>query len=386
MDAIQKYLLPADQYPMTNMGPDSESQLLENLRQIAEDKKKAQMQNLMVDQAGKLQLGQQQPPPAEPPVNAAANPFNMLMPGKEEQQLNQQLRQSAEKSLAQQNSGIQQFQGQINQAAAAPKEIDWSPLASYFDSTVKDSNLMKGYKAPESDEAKQQRLLGMQVQLQKAKEGLSDKENDFLKNQIASKQNDRSQRFQLAQAKSMEKDLGDNLQKVGDSLAEEQQRIGQLDQSLASGDWQKISSSLSNFSRLMGEKGVLTDQDIQRVVPRSFQGDTAKFLAYMGSTPTAQVDPAYTKSMLEILDISKQKISEKTQAEINQREMRYNNPSSTYYGVYTSVGKPQFDALRERAKAINVGKPGVGPSAPATDPMTRLQELRAKKAAMEEQQ
>lgn len=288
-------------------------------------------------------------------------------------------------SLANQQAGIGQLENSLKEMKARPRGIDFSALTSYFDSIVPDSKLSQGYTPPESEEKRQERILQLEGAIQKSKEGMSDKEIDYMKSLLntnltnkALQQQGRNSRFEESQLLKKEDTLRKDLTKVSDDLAEDQQKLSTLEINLGSGDYQKVANSLSNFSRAVsGEKGVLTDSDIARVLPKNFQGSLARFAAYFSETPSAQIDPAYTKALVELTQTAKQKTAEKYRQQIGQRRKAYGAPTSVYRDVMAGPGGIMFDELEKAAGGLGTIS---APAAPATDKRARLEELRKKAA------
>jgi hypothetical protein len=304
--------------------------------------------------------------------------------GEEARKIQNELRAKVEESAKSQRAGVDKMQGDYDKLAAKPRDVDFSALAAYFDSTVDGSKLLQGYKAPESEEAKAEKMLGLQGAIQKARDGITDKEidtmkallsNNTTKQQLAAMQAaGRDARFGQSQTLKKEDTLRKDLAGIGDKVAEANSLMSTIEENLASGDYQKVANTLSNFSRAVGgEKGVLTDQDIARVLPKNFQGSLARFESYFGSTPTSQIPPEYTKALLELTQTAKRRASEKFAKEVALREKGYGAPTSAYRDIMPGVGRALFDELKGSVEGM---KPQT--MAPPVDPAKRLAELRAK--------
>lgn len=376
--------------------PKEDAQLLamQGRGPLMTDEEKSSLQKL---------LGQEPPPQAEPPRSevqmTADGPMikvNLPAPSggggmgsggldAEYRDLRSKLDEQVNKSLSNQQAGIGQLEGSLKDMKAKPRGIDFSALTSYFDSIVPGSKLSQGYTPPESDEKRQERIMQLEGAIQKSKEGMSDKEIDYMKSLLntnltnkALQAQGRNSRFEESQQLKKEDTLRKDLTKVSDELAEDQQKLSTLEINLGSGDYQKVANSLSNFSRsVAGQKGVLTDKDIELVLPKNFQGSLARFSAYFSETPTAQLDPSYMKALVELTQLAKQKTAERYQQQIGQRRKAYGAPTSVYRDVMAGPGGIMFDELEKAAG-------GLGASAappPATDPKrARLEELRRKAA------
>lgn len=354
--AIQDYLLPslASKY-QSQIDPDQ----LKKMEELLQAHQQQALNNkLTINPQGQMQL-----------VNPTKISLQTEIPNADPVERDTRLayRTAVQNSLNQQKSGIDQLQNQVNDIAKKPGEIDWSPLASYFDSTVEGSKLSQGYKAPESQEQKDQRVALLNDQIQKSRQGLSDKEIDAMKvdlnaaltNKMIASQG-RDARFKQANDIKMEKEIGQDLTKLSDANNEHTQNLTTLDENMASGSYAKISNSLANFSRnIAGEKGVLTDKDLERVLPKNIFGTLAKFESYFTETPDAALDPKYTKALNELIATARTKTAQRMNENLDQRETRWGNPASAYASVYNSVGRPQVDAIRKRVETV------LKPQAPA---------------------
>lgn len=103
------------------------------------------------------------------------------------------------------------------------------------------------------------------------------------------------------------------------------EQFGIIDSALASRDYASINLTLAQLARrVSGEKGVLTDQDVKRVMPSNFQGDVAKFMTYLnGVTPTTVVPPEYAKSLQGMVELAKQRAREKYEGQVKSLEGIY---------------------------------------------------------------
>ncbi len=306
--------------------------------------------------------------------------------GEEARRIQEKLNAKVEAATKAQNAGVDKMQGDYEKLAGKPRDVDFSALAAYFDSTVDGSKLLQGYKAPESEEAKAEKMLQLQNAIQKAREGISDKEIDSMKAQLSNntvKQQlsamqgmGRNERFGEAQTLKKEDTLRKDIAGIGDKVAEATSMMGTIEENLASGDYQKVANTLSNFSRAVGgEKGVLTDQDIARVLPKNFQGSIARFTAYFGATPSAQIPPEYTKALVELTQTAKRRASEKFAKEVALRKRSYGAPTSAYRDIMPGVGRALFEGIEENIQGM---VPQSQAPAPPVDPAKRLAELRAK--------
>lgn len=93
-------------------------------------------------------------------------------------ELVKQYNQKQKENLAAQGQGVQDLAGQVQAIQAQPGTPDVRALASFY-------GLQPGaFPAGETTEQRSQRLLGLQMELQKARQGLSKEQADTLKDQI----------------------------------------------------------------------------------------------------------------------------------------------------------------------------------------------------------
>lgn len=368
------------------------------------DEKEADIQNRLLN----MQLAEQIPPTVRSQSNVVMpkpGAQSPLLPGVKSEvvqtrgpigdkdrydALSELYNSKVQEGLLGQEQGIAQLEQFRNNIAASPVQVDLSPLAAYIDSTVEGSQLSKGYARPENAESKQHRLMGYENEIQKAKMGLSDKEIDAMKaalqNSMYSKAiqaQGRNERFGQSQELKKEDTLRKDLNKeITDPMQDDLQKFEMIESGLGSGEYVKVVNSLSNFSRsVAGEKGVLTDADINRVLPRNFQGSLAKFEEYFRTTDPTQVDPAYTKSLVELTQLAKQKAGAKYKNTLRGREKQYGAPGSSYQSTMQGAGRFMFDDLKEQIDTYFGAQPAGGNAGGGSSKEQRLKELRAKKAA-----
>lgn len=98
--------------------------------------------------------------------------------------LMQRFGDQSDAALKSQQGGVDQLQNYINQYANSPQQVNLSPLAAYVDSIVPGSNISKGYNAPENPQQRQEKMMALNEELQKRREGFSKSQAQLLKDQI----------------------------------------------------------------------------------------------------------------------------------------------------------------------------------------------------------
>jgi hypothetical protein len=245
-------------------------------------------------------------------------------------------------SNRQQMEGIKKTQDLLDQYAQRPSQLDLSPLMGLADKEFAGSGggkLLAGYKRPQSGDEKLVDLIKLQDAIQKERTGLSKTDIDMMKvmlggqNLVRTALNSQSEISakdpkQLAGGvgkNPLLKEIRQNLDKnVTEVMNKRNEQFDDIDTAFSTNDYQTIMSIMAQFARgVSGEKGVLTDQDIQRVLPRSFQGDVAKFKAYFANTPTAEMNPEYVGALRKAVSLAKQNAGRLYQELVDTKEQMY---------------------------------------------------------------
>lgn len=245
------------------------------------------------------------------------------------------IREMKLRELAGQDSEAYRMQGQsvdemralLEQRLGQKTQTNLKPLAALMDSWY-GSKLAAGYTEPETAAGKLDKIAAYQAQIAGQRDKMVDNLTNYQKNfkdggsitdklaelfQLQQKTGTRAfdpnsaLRGTATQQRLLDKDLrGEINRDILNPMALRKEQFATIDSSLASNDYQTVHSMLSQFSRgVAGEKGVLTDTDIKRIIPASFGGDLARFMAYFGSTPTEKLDPNYTLKLRELVSTAK---------------------------------------------------------------------------------
>jgi len=177
-------------------------------------------------------------------------------------------------------------------AGAGSGHADLTPLLQYS-SQMTGTDIAKGYKAPPTAAESAQQAQGMYSQIPKLQDQLSDNRLNLLKMKLASAQHKgdvgRQQRFEEVQENQLHFKVKAPYTKLQTEKNQFDQSYGTIVDALDRGDISSVQGSLSNLARISGEKGVLTDQDIIRVVPINLQGKMTSLLANLRSDPSTKV-------------------------------------------------------------------------------------------------
>ena len=228
----------------------------------------------------------------------------------------------------------------IDDIKAQPREFDFRPVASLVDNLT-GSNYSKTAQAmaPMSEDEKNKLIFDLQDKLSKDRIGMLNSAMQNNKSSDSSKDARQEKSMGLKKEDTLRNDYTKN---VYAPMSEDKNKFGMIRDGLASGDYQTVANTLSNFSRqVAGEKGVLTDQDISRVMPRNFQGDMSKVVSYFSSTPTTQIPVEYTKKLVELVNLAQKKAAARYKERAEFIKKSYSNPNSAYAGLWGQGGVGQ---------------------------------------------
>ena len=290
--------------------------------------------------------------------------------------------QDAQDRAARQKA-IEYGQGSVNELEAAiraPQDTrtDLSPLLALSDAWF-GGNLQKGYQAPPSPEEVRQlqnkNLMALANEKQKLAELMSKggSGNGLLAKIALMRDKDKGTQSRYDEKKILQmedtvrKDLDTSLVKP---LSTRMEQFQNIDDALASGDYQKIWSNLSQFARgVSGEKGVLTDQDIQRVMPKNIYGDIAKIKSYFSETPSDKLDPKYVDKLRELVQTAKANAAKVYSDVLSAKENNY-SATQSYKPLFQEggSGRSMFNQSREALKAFTGNQPPADEPPPGVDP------------------
>lgn len=233
-------------------------------------------------------------------------PATIDMTSPEDRALTNDLRSIYKRLVPQVETGIEQQKQNIADIRNTPQGIDFSPMAALADKWSGGGNQLstaaqniKGM----SDKEKLSLLMQGQNAVQDDQKALLTE----IGSKLASKDNMKlleaqmkNQRMLAGQDFTLAKDFNKNIREDVKPYYEIMPSIGAVQAALtpdASGgiNVQRLTQALSNSSRLLGEKGVLTDQDISRVQKNTFDMYLAQLSALAGdpsaTVPASQVAP-----------------------------------------------------------------------------------------------
>jgi hypothetical protein len=304
-------------------------------------------------------------PPATP-VAPAVDPV--------EAQLRKRLMDTYEGGIAKQQANVDQYDrlAQTQAQANTFAQNDMSPELNFM-SQLTGVDLLKGYNAPKGNEVGRTDLLKLLKEKQTGQGGITDDRvnllKEMLKHRSEDKLNDKQSRFDQAQDTRAFQDVKKSYGKLSDDLQSFNQSYNVVESAVKTGDTYALQNALSNFARLSGEKGVLTDQDIVRVVPTNMKMKTAQTMAYLRSDPTVPVPPEVQTALIKALGRLKEAAHKRFVASAKANRDQFQSGPGSYpkygdtlfnnitKGMNTNVANPDaVDLPVEHAAATDIQK------------------------------
>ena len=272
---------------------------------------------------------------------------------------------SVQQSILEQQNTVDSMRNNLEEYKRQPRGIDWMPAASFIDFLNQGRSNMAGAYAqsslrPESQQTRMQRISEMESRIGARQSNISQQNISAMKANLDTMRQGMST---AASARVLESSLRDKrdatrrsekrkeqFAKFSDKLIDEAGDEARGFKAIEAGfapdpetgkpDFQKVMSTLGNYVRsVAGEKGVLTDQDIQRVLPRNFEGGIAKFKAMLsGDAPTAELPAGFVDVLRELTVMAKQKSFEKYQEQVDLNRKQ----TKTLWGNYKDL-QPVFE-------------------------------------------
>jgi len=287
--------------------------------------------------------------------------------------------------LNQQESGIENLQQALIDAKSAPKSVDWKPFAAWLDAGVKGQHLAEAMPAHETPQARAEKIARIENLIQEARKDTTKNAIDAVKTQLVRQQlaDVRRQNFMEGQALRKEDTIRKDVMTTMSPFHDAVQQFETMDEALDRGDYQSVSIMLSPFARTVGqEKGALSEGDVQRALPGSWQGSLAKTFTWLGSPDAIKFTPNLLKGMRDLVQIAKVNTAKKTQEKLNLRRKTYQNPKSQYFDISApgsgGPGELLFRDAEESIKsALGQAQPGA-PQQPTFTPWETFKEAKKK--------
>lgn len=309
-----------------------------------------------------------------------------------------------------QQGQIQQMRQALNEYKQNPRGIDFTGglmLADMLNrGTANPSNLTFQYlqsgMRPESEQQKMANIMDMENRIATQQDRAAGNEIDLAKAHMKSLQDRASMSSQLRymsrlrgqdlslrkfwenESNDAQKEILKFTTKLTNEAAEKAQQFDQLKGAFARGDYQSVISNLAVYARAVsGERGVLTDGDIQRVLPRNWNAGVAKFFAQFSEVPTEQLPPDFNKNLMELVELAQEKTAKRYVRAVDTHQQNAN--SLPYYGAIKEYTDKTYQNQREALKEMyGIGEDSTKTETP-DDPMATIkaieEELKRRRAA-----
>lgn len=221
--------------------------------------------------------------------------------------MEQELRERIANAEAERAAQIEMERNAIMAKLQQPVQTDLSPTMALISSMAGDPNLARGYKAPAKEDVAGalRNLAGGQHQL--AQDSIANLKTMLQNKRDAASGRDQRQMVALENSAfdKSQKQFG-KLQNDANTYREDSANvidaITPRNGMVTAG---RVSQALAKFSRLMGEKGVLTDQDLGRTLERTIGRDLERFRTYLSGQPEgALVDAATVANMQQAMKVA----------------------------------------------------------------------------------
>jgi hypothetical protein len=199
--------------------------------------------------------------------------------------------------------------------------------------------------------------------------------------QQADKDSARQNRFEEGQLNKFFMDFKKDSNKINDQLSDANQTIINVEAALkpdkdGTVSASRVQSALSNYARLMGEKGVLTDQDTGRQLAPTASMRLAQLENWFKTNPKeVRVPVELVSAMAEGLTDAKTALG--TTAKMKTQNLRdtYGEPTApTAHMFYKRGGDKILTKIEERAKNI-IGAPQANASGLSPEEQAELEQL-----------
>lgn len=264
------------------------------------------------------------------------------------------LYQLMSKSMQQQQEGVRQAQEAFKKEKERQanmgilERLDLRPFAEAAHSYGATS--VAPVQAPEMTEMQRQDFLRkLQSQVQSAQEGMTKEQVSALRNIMDQKNTQAMLSLGNQEQRAYERVMA-KFDKPQQQILDFYQNHDAIKAALDAGDVAAIQASLSNYSRMTGEKGVLTDRDIGRVITPTLSLKIAQWKANALSNPN-------TPAPKEIVDSLRKGIERlKEAAETNYKskiEIAKNQGTKVAPAMYKKYAEGAYDQAKELVRPIS---------------------------------
>lgn len=296
-----------------------------------------------------------------------------------EKELQLLLEQQMQKGMQRREQDVELQRALAAKQAEAPVQMDLSSLFDMAQVAGASPQAGKRYKAPDNVNAQD-----LYAPIAKAEGDLTDDQINYLRTQLAGKAAEKAAgtqaRFNEGKDMTAFQYVKGQYDKPLKDINEFNQASGGVKSALETGDVFSVQNALSNFARMGGEKGVLTDQDIARVMPGSLETNVVKVKAWLTGDPTvpmpAEMVEAIRGRIGELEAVAKQKL----QSQLEQNDEQFMAAPMKFKQYSSSMSAVGRKALGP-SKQESVKTTASSPMPSKAEILKQIQDLKAKKDA-----
>lgn len=294
--------------------------------------------------------------------DTANRAISSFQPTAEEVALKKRSEELFRQKQEEQQGSVRDLESTLKNYLAGSGQTNLKPLLGLVDSWT-GSKTAQNYAEPESEDKKQEKALHIQDLIAKRKGDITQSELDFIKSRLSDNNSVRLAEIMARQSgreaglgRKADENVDKFLSKLDTDSAEDAKKFNSMDAAFASGSYGQVMPMLSIFARAVsGEKGVLTDTDIARVMPKNYQGGVAKFLTYFNEVPTSELPKNFTSTLRELLDKARTETAKKYRETLDAKESRLSKlPTFREYA-------PQYKATFGDSRKSIVSRFGAAP-------------------------
>lgn len=237
-----------------------------------------------------------------------------------EEDLSALLERQRSDALTEQKTGIADQEELLNKLKNYEKGTDYSALYGLSDKWF-GTQLAKDYKKPETEQERLVKVAEVQNKINTQKNALTNQDLDYmrlqLQNKMANQAGDSAKdaRFKEQMQYKTGKELQDYLQKdVLKPMNERAESLMAMENAIGQGSFTGLNTALGTYARVVGgQKGVLTDKDIEMMLPANLQMSLAKAASYFSNPGAVKLDKEFMNEMKTLiggLKVAQQKATE----------------------------------------------------------------------------
>ena len=320
-----------------------------------------------------------QRPVATPQASPAGMRASATMDAPEDRLNRSELQSRFKDLLLQQEQGLNRQQQDYDAFKQQPQAIDFRGLAAWSDSLY-GGNLSAAAKeiSPPDPEERQKILAAMEQSMNAQRNQMSNQLKGLVDSKNQSKMMDlmsKNQRFQEGQQFRLNQDLDKTSQNFSKDAFEKMLQFSPVEKALTPDKDGMVSAgaigTVKSFAaRALGEKGVLTDQDIARVIPAALEARIAGLESYLTGDPNQKIPATIVGPLTEALRNAKQAVGEVSQKRLHSAYQAYQarggdvQTGQAIVGSYLDPIQKAYGSGGAAAPEAPAAKPSAGPPTP----------------------